>query len=569
MTYANGIKHHYIAHKIHCFLSETVPFLNTTCSHNMSHPVGTSDLESLPKQSINDGNFSDDHSSLPRMPLEQEATDSSSFWNASRRKSLVQASYLGIGAILGTLLRMTLAQVFGEECANPGTVGWIADDSALCVTKDGETSLNGGIIFADLPANVLGSFIMGLMQDGKNLDLAVHAPVAWLSPKNSFQSYDIFHLAIKTGFCGSLTTFSSWNSEMVVMMLGEEATHLHSQVWKALFGYIVGIETALGSYVFGRTVALWLHRWRNPLLAEESRAMKVRRSQGVHINQSLPEFERRFLPDLPMSTVVTDLDVPNLAFLERWKTSTRQNRRVDDGTLALLDEIEESAFIDQGAISVELQEEAKQYGWDIAALLEYTATRPAHLSPDSRSSAAGIRKTVSDDSFSFFRLPVAISLWSLCLAMLLFLIVYFDDESTSYIVTYRTMVYAMFFSTPGALLRWKLGAWFNGGKVQWLSLGWLPVGTFAANILGSAISISMTAAAYRLNGQDTSGFWVVGTLRAIKTGFSGCLTTVSTFISEVHGMTQTLQDRAYKYIALTLGTACLLSMMLYCIIVYV
>ena len=165
---------------------------------------------------------------------------------AKQRLLLVQACYLGVAAMLGTLLRLVLAQLFGQACSNPGTIGWIADDAALCVTADGSASQQGGIIFADLPANILGSFVMGLLQDGASLDLAIHTPLAFLGPSNVLQGYDVLHLAAKTGFCGSLTTFSGWNSEMVIMLVGTEATHKPSQVWKALLGYVVGIETALG-----------------------------------------------------------------------------------------------------------------------------------------------------------------------------------------------------------------------------------------------------------------------------------------------------------------------------------
>jgi hypothetical protein len=101
-----------------------------------------------------------------------------SYFYEDRRKPLVQMCYLGIAAILETLRHMILALLIGVECANPGTVGWLAASSPLCITAVGETSQQGGVVFADLPANVLGSFIMGLLQDGKNLELAVNVPIA-------------------------------------------------------------------------------------------------------------------------------------------------------------------------------------------------------------------------------------------------------------------------------------------------------------------------------------------------------------------------------------------------------
>lgn len=56
--------------------------------------------------------------------------------------------FMSIFAILGALLRIVVAQLFGEECANPGTVGWLKAESALCVTADGDTGRLGGVVFA-------------------------------------------------------------------------------------------------------------------------------------------------------------------------------------------------------------------------------------------------------------------------------------------------------------------------------------------------------------------------------------------------------------------------------------
>ena len=105
--------------------------------------------------------------------------------------SLVQACYLGIGAIFGTLLRLILAQAFGQACNNPTTLGWVADESVLCVTRDGTATQYGGIIFADLPGNLLGSFLLGLLQDGMSLGLAVNLPIAFFSPSSAFQRTDM------------------------------------------------------------------------------------------------------------------------------------------------------------------------------------------------------------------------------------------------------------------------------------------------------------------------------------------------------------------------------------------
>ena len=165
------------------------------------------------------------------------------------------------------------AQLIGEACTNPGTVGWISAASPLCVTKDGTTLQEGGIVFADLPSNLLGSFIMGFFQNSVVLNLAIPMAVAWLSPHHPFQHMTILHKGITTGFCGSLTTYSSWNSEMIGIMFGTGKGKA-TAVWSALFGYIIGMETALGSFVAGKSLARRFHKVANKVLAEEAQAQK-------------------------------------------------------------------------------------------------------------------------------------------------------------------------------------------------------------------------------------------------------------------------------------------------------
>lgn len=94
-----------------------------------------------------------------------------------------------------------------------------------CVTSPGLSRL-GGALFTDLPANVLGSWAMGLFASGDilaanyhgsgfGLELAAtshpHLPaLAFLPPSSPLQKHKALALGLRTGFCGSLTTFASW-----------------------------------------------------------------------------------------------------------------------------------------------------------------------------------------------------------------------------------------------------------------------------------------------------------------------------------------------------------------------
>ena len=134
------------------------------------------------------------------------------------------------------------------------------------------------------------------------------------------------------------------------------------------------------------------------------------------------------------------------------------------------------------------------------------------------------------------------------------------------------MVYGMLFAPSGALLRWKLSGW-NGNAIclpaEWR---WLPAGTYVANVFGSAVSIAAVAIEYRFNtgytNLDVTNFWLVGTIRAIKVGFAGSLTTVSTFVAEVSSFMHGQTDHAYPYILVTLCSSSCIGSMLYALIVF-
>jgi len=119
-------------------------------------------------------------------------------------------------AQIGVLLRVYLGTFFGNACA--GQLQWVP-----CVTSSG--TRYGGAVFADLPANIVGSFLMGLFVSSDVLTnslkhvLTVEAPMAMLPIKSPLQTHMPFQVGLRTGLCGSLTTFASWVTQMVLMIV--------------------------------------------------------------------------------------------------------------------------------------------------------------------------------------------------------------------------------------------------------------------------------------------------------------------------------------------------------------
>jgi fluoride ion exporter CrcB/FEX len=167
--------------------------------------------------------------------------------------------FLGIFAVFGSTLRIYLARIFGLDCDIPPPQHDYLTPLSTCVTATGLTGQRGGALFVDLPANMLGSFIMGIM----NSDREDIAALPWLGSDHRLQNHSGIHQSIRVAFCGSLTTFASWNTQMVTMMMGSESVN-GSQVVPALFGYLLGIICSISSFRFGKTTALFFHRIRYP-----------------------------------------------------------------------------------------------------------------------------------------------------------------------------------------------------------------------------------------------------------------------------------------------------------------
>jgi len=504
-------------------------------------------------------------------------TDKDGAWislSDSHSKSVVQGLYIGIFAIFGSLIRMLTAQFFGEECAKPGTVGWLASGSPLCVTSSGSVIEEGGIIFADLPANMFGSFIMGFFASCATLQLAVSTiNIPWLPPTHPFQKMTILHKGITTGFCGSLTTFSGWNSSMVVLLFGTGSNRT-THVINALFGYIIGMEVAVGCYIAGKSLARRLYRVVNPILANESDAMVVRKEEGVYLNPELPDFERRFLPDLDMGydgekdygEVVLG---HRLEYLSQWRDSTKEVRRVNHPLLPALISIEKAILIDQTKVTpLDAESIAKTHGWNVSALREWARAKEMDHGrlPSISSNTSGTKfGTIPyEEESSFFQLAYPSAILAVIMTILLILLSSLVNQD-AYTITDRTMVYAMICSPPGAIFRWLLSTY--NGKLPFQDWSWFPLGTFLANVIGSILSITIIATEYRLD-SSTSSFWVMGTMRAVKVGFVGSLTTVSTFVAEVHGFIINNSDHAYPYMLTTLVTCCSICSLIYGVITF-
>ena len=338
-------------------------------------------------------------------------------------------------------------------------------------------------------------------------------------------------------------------------------------------GYIIGMEVSMGCYVAGKSLARRIYRIVNPIFARESDAMYDRQKEGVFLNPDLPNFERRFLPNLNMGKLNGEkdygevIDSYSLEYLTQWRASTESVRRVNHPMLPTLNTIERAILIDNTAVPLEAESIAQAQGWDTAALREWTRSRGGDVArlpsiSDRRHSLIPLSLTEPETLFS---VSFAGGIFLFLMGMLLAALFWIQGEST-YAITDRTMVYAMMFAPLGALIRWELSP--LNGTLSWGDWTWFPIGTFTANLVGSIMSIATIAMEYIMTQPEDYGFWGVGTIRAIKVGFIGSLTTVSTFVAEVDGFITNHTDHAYPYMFVTLGCCCAVSSAVYAIMVF-
>jgi len=95
---------------------------------------------------------------------------------------------------------------------------------------------------------------MGLAAASSTLSLGAPKPLAALPASHPWQQSPELHIGLRTGFCGCLTTFSSWSSALLAQAVGGGGRP--GGRWPQwLWGWTVGLYVALGSYAAGEHAA--------------------------------------------------------------------------------------------------------------------------------------------------------------------------------------------------------------------------------------------------------------------------------------------------------------------------
>jgi hypothetical protein len=130
-----------------------------------------------------------------------ESPDDDHLWSfcfAPVPSHIVAVVYISTFAVFGTVIRTYFGRFFGLDCNKESNA---VDDfmtrvsTQICVTSNGKTASTGGALFTDLPANMLGCFIIGVLTPA--LDRG--HPLPWLRKGHPLQTHEAFHTALKVG----------------------------------------------------------------------------------------------------------------------------------------------------------------------------------------------------------------------------------------------------------------------------------------------------------------------------------------------------------------------------------
>lgn len=146
--------------------------------------------------------------------------------------------------------------------------------------------------------------------------------------------------------------------------------------------------------------------------------------------------------------------------------------------------------------------------------------------------------TTASNSFRWYQYFIIIT--TCCLFVLLLVLLFFVENMT------RPYILCCVLGSFGALVRYKL-CLYNIGAAYKYKFRYMY--TFIVNVLGSMlIFIVYVFLKQHVHAIGTGVLWI-DILYSIQIGFCGSLTTVSTFMNELHNLnsTGTLNDRGYMY----------------------
>uniref|UniRef100_A0A0G4GBL5 Fluoride ion transporter CrcB n=1 Tax=Chromera velia CCMP2878 TaxID=1169474 RepID=A0A0G4GBL5_9ALVE len=458
-------------------------------------------------------------------------------------------SFIALFAILGFLVRDGLGVLFGSHGAFRGLI-------------------SKRPLFPELACNSLGSFLMGVL-------------ITWQRHVHRLTAPSVY-IGLTVGFCGSLTTFASW----MVQALEEL---VRARVGSAIVILILGTWCGLASFVVGVHFCEMLE-----LLAESCRRREDDQEQEEEPTPPTSderETNGRGTGDGPKSSSELgggagkdEVDERKERWRATWKELLRgraggeeqvhvhngegQSHQTHHQHPHHLHDHRSSSFSSMDGVFEDFLDAVLVAEGQLSRTNEKEEEKEeGEGGEESQAAAAAAAPPVEVQGLDNKVLLVvggvgSLCAWSLCLAAV---VVGTAGNQKWDAVPFNVKTYWLpgLFAPFGASLRWQLGRLNTRPRFK----GKFPMGTFIANVGATVIDAALLSATVMID------VWLTGTadeeeraasiLLDVVSGFSGCLSTVSSWAGELIGLSSLSRTNAYFY-----GTASVFASLVPAILLY-
>jgi fluoride ion exporter CrcB/FEX len=392
-------------------------------------------------------------------------------------------------------------------------------------------------VLAIMTANIVGSFAMGFLTENKAHILWFEAPTMPVSflPENHFiQHYEELLTGLRVGFCGSMTTYSSWAFQLVSSLtrgdVGVVVAVLFLEISCSLVAFILGEQLAIRIHmlVVGichhhkmERTALWHQLKKNAIFANMPRHNRQKKENDEIDSQSYDRHKAL--------SVVEGYKGDQLWLLRRSSARSKRENNLNNRTERY--DVNGTIVLDTPYLAeVQVVDESLPAGFDQALVVE--EEEEEEESPSSSSARTSLSLKARDQHQHRTRAGLNLFFTALLLAQTAawaLLSVYDASELR------RGCWLSLLVAPLGCAIRWKMCLQYNSGVLHG-RLGWFPVGTFSINVSATVLNCIATAIenVYCSSSLTRDLYWLEVCMSAFKTGFCGSLSTVSTFVSEVN-----------------------------------
>jgi len=416
--------------------------------------------------------------------------------------------HLGFWGQMGVMVRFWITTALEAFCKSD-----VSGKSEDCWSEDGTIREFVGTMLC----NMIGSFLMGFLTENRAHLLwfeAPHLPLSFLPKDHPFQKFDALLTGLRVGFCGCLTTYATWGTQMVVLVS-------RGAILSLVLGFFTQMSVVLTCFVLGEHTAIGLH-----MLVDNKHRDRHERGKLWHkmYTNILLTDKKKNRPAHRDPIAIIHMDKGDKISIRRVQSNDKVTTESWDahGTVALLSCNIRKA-VEATAECPDPDQQVMRNSAD--SLLEMDSSEDGLIHREDLTSGNALRyrrtkqMVLSWNIFNAFMFFVFTALWAWLLAV-----------DTDYIR--RRCWISLLFSPLGCISRWKACRSLNG-IMKGRSFRWFPLGTFSINVVATTITCIVLAIRNEFCISIYNMYWASIVMNGIETGFNGSLSTVSTFVSEV------------------------------------